>query len=299
MKLALITPIPYLEESLKVTSTHMVLAHMLGDDTYYNFYKNLKSKQPESFIICDNSANEGFMYKDMELIELAKDVNADEIIAPDKYHDGLVTLQETKKFLDTYYEKHLKDKFSIMAVPQGKTIDEYLTCFFEFVKDPRINTIGVGYRCLIPAVADDIFAMGNDDLAENLKIKNIESLFSNLEDNCFNYTLSRLYFLVNLVNYKKIKYYKKKIHLLGLYNPYELKLINNALTKSQFQIVRSCDSAAPWQAAQAGVVFNKEYGVLTKPKAYLNFDQVLDPTQFDMFKQNLDLFCAWGKSKYE
>ena len=295
MKLALISPIPYLNKSIETSNYHMILGHLLKDVTYSAFYQTLREKQKDAYVICDNSANEGFMLKGQELIDLAKHVKANEIIAPDKYHDAETTVKETMSFLDDHYDVQLAGKFNIMAVPQGDTMTDYFDCYGEFLDDDRINVIGIGYRNLIPAFIDAV-GMMTPAMWEQFGLPKevVDILFSRLEDNCFNYTMSRLYFLKNLVKFKTFAHRDKQIHLLGLYNPYELQLINMMFSPSELKRIRSCDTAAPWQAAQANVAFDKDFGVVTKPKAFVDFGQVLTDNQMVLFTHNMLLLKKWS-----
>lgn len=292
MEFALISPIDHLSISSTVCNYHMVLGHLLKNKTYSNFYKQLKINQPDSFIICDNSANEGYMLKGIELINMALSIHADELIAPDKYHDASTTMKETFEFLDSFYESHIENRFKVMAVPQGETPSEYINCFNTFLSDPRIDTIGIGYRNLLPAFIDSIFLI--TDYLSELNINNADVLLKKLEDNCFNYTLSRLYFLQTYVKSRVLARKKKQIHLLGLYNPIELKMMKQSLKRSLYNKIRSCDSAAPWQAAQAGIYFDKEYGVATKPKEYLDFEAKMSHQSLETFYYNLKLIEEWA-----
>lgn len=294
MKLAVITPIPHLEESYKYSNIYMVLGHLLKNPVYRDFYNNLRTNDPNSYVLCDNSANEGYMLKGQELLDLATSVKANEIIAPDKYHDAETTMNETFNFLNEFYEKDIAGNFNVMAVPQGNTIEEYLKCYEAFVSDKRINVLGIGYRNLIPALMQQIFDMTDEML---LAIPNIEELTMNLEDNCYNYTLSRLYFFQNYVKFKTLARNNKVIHLLGLYNPYELKLLNQCLKPSQLKHIRSCDSAAPWQAAQAGVSFNENYGTMTKVRKFLDFDMICDKWQKAAYEHNIKLLRKWANNE--
>lgn len=293
MKLAIITPIPHLSESEPCSNIFMVLGHLLKNPLYRDYYNNLRNINSDAYVLCDNSANEGFMLKGQELLNLAESVNANEIIAPDKYHDAKTTMDETFSFLNNFYDEGIAGKFNVMAVPQGNTIEEYLECYEAFVADKRINVIGVGYRNLIPALMQQIFDMTDEML---LSIPNIEQLTESLEDNCYNYTLSRLYFFLNYVKFKSLAYHKKSIHLLGLYNPYELKLLNQCLSKNQLKHIRSCDSAAPWQAAQVGVRFNEKYGTTIKPKMFLDFDMKSDGWQKAAYEHNIKLLRKWAEN---
>jgi hypothetical protein len=298
MKLALISPIPYLSKSIEVSNYHMVLGHLLKDEIYNRFYQDLKINQPDSYVICDNSANEGFMLKGQELIDLAKYIKADEIIAPDKYHDAETTVKETMSFLDDHWDKQLAGKFKIMAVPQGETMTDYFDCYGEFLDDDRIDVIGIGYRNLIPAFIDAV-GMITPAMWEQFGLPKeiVDVLFSKLEDNCFSYTMSRLYFLKNLVKFKTFAHRSKQIHLLGLYNPYELHLINTLFAPAELKRIRSCDTAAPWQAAQANVAFNKDFGVVTKPKAFVDFKQTLTDNQMVLFAHNMGLLKKWSRNE--
>jgi hypothetical protein len=85
--------------------------------------------------------------------------------------------------------------------------------------------------------------------------------------------------------------------LLGLYNPYELKIINDNLSPGKLKYIRSCDSAAPWQAAQCNITFNKDYGVVTKPKAFLDFDKKSINNEVEVLEKNLILIKKWSKHK--
>lgn len=294
MKLAIITPIPHLNESYFQSNFFMVLGHLLKNPIYKDFYNNLRKMNPDAYVLCDNSANEGFMLKGQELLNLAESVNANEIIAPDKYHDAKTTMDETFNFLNEFYDTGIAGKYSVMAVPHGNTIEEYLKCYEAFVSDKRINVIGIGYRNLVPALAEYIFKMSKEDLSH---IPNADILMESLEDNCYTYTLSRLYFLQKYVKFKSLAYNNKTIHLLGLYNPYELKLINTCLRGSQLKYIRSCDSAAPWQAGQVCVRFNENYGTITKPKKFLDFDMKCDNWQKDAYEHNMKLLKKWANNE--
>lgn len=296
MKLALISPIEHLNVSQEFSDIHMVLAHLLNHPKYRNFYKGLKNVQQDAFVICDNSANEGFMIKDKQILSLAEKINADEIVAPDKYHDADITIYETKKFLETYFDSDIKDKYTVMAVPQGNNIEEFMKCYNAFLEDDRINTLGLGYRNLVPAFSDEMFVLTDSDWID-LGIDEIEILQNRLEDNCFNYTLSRFFFLKSFVNFRSLKKHNKKIHLLGLYNPYELSIINKTLTRTQLQGIRSCDSASPWQAAQCGILFNSDFGVVAKPKQYLDFEHISEVGEINVLEKNLKIIKKWAKHK--
>jgi hypothetical protein len=295
MKLAIITPIPHLNDFPNDSNFVMVLGHLLKNRKYSKYYKDLKKEHPDTYILCDNSANEGYMIKGKELISLATKINANEIIAPDKYHDAEITKSETIKFLDEHYEKDLRDRFNVMAVPQGDTLIKYTDCYNTFINDPRINTIGIGYRTLIPALMKDIY-LTTPHYWEQMGVNEIRLLADSLEDNCFNYTMSRLFFIRHFVNFIELNNKSKQIHLLGLYNPIELKLINKAFSKRELTSIRSCDSAAPWQAAQANVIFNEHYGVSSKPKAYLDFEYKCDNWQRAAYEHNIKLLRKWAEN---
>lgn len=271
---------------------HMVLAWACTHEGYKSFYKNLSSENYRARIILDNGANEGKLVEGPDYVALAHKLSAYEIIAPDVYQDCDATIQKTMDFLNAYTQE-LKD-IKIMAVPQGRTPAEYLKCWKTFLEDKRISTLGLGYRNILNCVKGDMLKV-TDKQWENLLGYHYFDIKRDLPESDFLMTLSRLFFLTR-INIKEVLIkYEKEIHLLGLWNPVELVLINKAFAKEELDVIRSCDSASPVQAAQSYVKFNGYYGLKTKPQAMLDMFMTLGSEQRRIAERNLHMLRIWAQ----
>jgi len=287
--IAVIAPVYDLELSDELSHLYMVLSWLCKEDPQYkSHYTNIKRKQDDAYVILDNGMNEGKMSSDQEIISTAHDINANEIICPDVYLDSSGTVRKTKKFLNVYYNGYVKGKFSVMGVLQGRDKESFLNCYDEFLNDDRINFLGVGYRNLMEPFKEEIDNWKTD-------LIDMDYLKKNLSDDCYYYTLSRLYFLRNILDFKKLKDNNKSIHLLGIYNPFELSLYSKLFSDDELLHIRGCDSAAPCQAAQAGVAFDKTYGVKDKPQSMLAFEARMDGNVNRLAKHNIEIMKEWVK----
>lgn len=288
MDISIITTQHDVEMANELSHTYMVLQWLCREDPQYKgHWCNIKREFDDAYVILDNGANEGKLCSGMELINTAYDILADEIICPDVYKDANKTVEKTKEFLNEYYEKYLNNKINVMAVLQGNTEQSFMDCYNAFLDDNRIGIIGVGYRNLMEAFKPQIDKFDWD----SVNINN-HYLKDNLNEDCYYYTLSRLYFLKNKVNYKTIKEKGKHFHLLGLYNPAELGFYKRVL-QDNMSFIRGNDSACLSQAAQAKVRFNKSFGVYNKPKTLLNFDKRLSSSEKIIFNENLNILREW------
>ena len=295
MDLAVISPVHDLDLSDELSHLYLILSWLCKEDPQYkNHWKTIKNQYKDSYIILDNGANEGKLSEDLDLLKLALDINVDEIVLPDEYLNTKQTINKTKSFLSNYYSKHISGMFNTMAVLQGEEIHDFLSCYKTFLTDSRINILGVGYRNLVEPFKNDIHNIGDNEW-RLLGVDNIEYLSEMVSEETFYYTLSRVYFLRRIINFDDLKKYKKKIHLLGIWNPIELSLYNKMFTEEELSFIRGCDSAAPCQAAQAGVEFNPKYGVKDKPKAYLDFEKQMTPEKKQLAKKNIDVIREWVK----
>ena len=138
MKAATILPTHYLP-LIEDTDYHMCLAHLIGkDEKYTEFYKQI-GKDSSKYLIMDNGVVEGDQRPITEIVKKAIYVNANEIILPDVMLDKDATLEKSYDAL-----QYIKDNFplKIMAVPQGKTIDEWLDCAITMI-DWDIDCLGI------------------------------------------------------------------------------------------------------------------------------------------------------------
>lgn len=149
IKICVITPVSHLNIYGAMGEMDMALSHLIlengGDNPYTRYYK----MQSESgrFITQDNSAFEleeqGKGLNPDLVLDAAELIKPSEVIATDVLFDGEATIQSTRAFIDRIKERDLLGKYQIMAVPQGKSIDEWFACFETLLSMPEVDTIGL------------------------------------------------------------------------------------------------------------------------------------------------------------
>jgi hypothetical protein len=140
MKVATISPVPYLNEFATLSDTHMVLAHIyLLNDTYRKFY--LDRKEKGDTIILDNGAFElGESLPLKKLTPILKELNPQHFILPDKRFDATKTLNLVEKAI----EKVSKiSSANLIGVPQGSDLTEIMFCYNTMMKMPAISGFGI------------------------------------------------------------------------------------------------------------------------------------------------------------
>lgn len=117
----------------------MALAHLVKkDEAYKQWLQNY-----EGYLILDNSVIETKKAVSIEeLVDFANEIYADEIILPDVFGNAESTITLVKKAL-AYVGVNYPGRFSIMAVLQGKTIDELKRCLDFYLTQPLIDVIGI------------------------------------------------------------------------------------------------------------------------------------------------------------
>jgi len=119
---------------------HLLLAHQVLNDYRYTSYF-LEKKLRGDYLILDNSAFEfGEAIADTRLVEAIKLCNPNEVILPDRLYDSATTINRSLEFLEKY--KHLNIRF--MAVAQGNTLNEWVSCYEKFAYCADIYSIGLG-----------------------------------------------------------------------------------------------------------------------------------------------------------
>jgi len=214
MKAATILPTHYLP-MVKDDNYHMCLAHLINrDDVYTEFYKDIGRQPGNKYLIMDNGVIEGDPRPIEEIIKKALYVRADEIILPDVFLDKDATLVKSYEALGYV---HNNFPLKVMAVPQGKTLDEWLECAIVML-DWDIDCIG------IPKVLTKI--AGRDGRLEALK--------------CLGNKLRGL-----------------DIHLLGCWNsPIEITLIERCVKNGEIRPVRGVDSVIAYVYAREGLLLS-------------------------------------------
>lgn len=124
MKTATIVPTHFLD-MIKDRPYQMALAHLVSTDAEYTkAYLNMS--QEGAYVIMDNGVIEGDQQPIEEIIRRARCIKASEIILPDVFLDCEATLESTRRALDIARE--LVPDLKLMAVPQGKNLEEWLEC---------------------------------------------------------------------------------------------------------------------------------------------------------------------------
>jgi hypothetical protein len=126
MKIAIITPIPDLDRyATEGSGIHLVLAHLLGDPAYYEFYKERRAAG--DYLILDNGAHEHARPLKMpELLARAERLGAHEVVLPDVQTDSVATLHELMDALYYLRFEHGRVLPKFMLVPQGSSFKTWL-----------------------------------------------------------------------------------------------------------------------------------------------------------------------------
>lgn len=114
----------------------ILLHKILDNKRYQRYYLHTKSTK---YRILDNGAFElGKSLDNKKLLEWAKKLNVDEVVAPDVYKNKNKTLDLLQQFI-----KICPVNLKIMAVPQGKNEKELMECLSTMLNNPRVDVIGL------------------------------------------------------------------------------------------------------------------------------------------------------------
>ena len=124
-----IPPINYLESMLD-WPTHMVIApHLKNSETYNQFYVD----NPHLYTLLDNGLWEGNVVSNDQLLTMANNIHANEIIAPD-HESGVITITRTRKFIEYITELGQRHDFVIHGVVHGKKFHKILQCLNKLIE---------------------------------------------------------------------------------------------------------------------------------------------------------------------
>lgn len=120
----------------------MGLTHLVKK---YPEYKELAKKRSENcFLMLDNSIVElGESVTLQDILEAANEVHADEIILRDAFPKALGTRQRIAEDIQYLKEHNLTNKYSIMGVCHGESLEEFKETFNFIDSIPEISTIGI------------------------------------------------------------------------------------------------------------------------------------------------------------
>ncbi len=136
-----IVPTAYLETMSEAPrSVYLALAHqVLGDPVYRDFFR-----QQKAYVVLDNSAFElGAALSSKDILQAMTRIQPQEIVLPDVLYEATETVQRVQDFLKAYVPL-LPTGIRYMAVPHGKTMQEYVECYKKLAAMPHVHTLGIG-----------------------------------------------------------------------------------------------------------------------------------------------------------
>jgi len=224
MKVATILPTPLLGQE-PATDYNMCLFHMVRDnEEYAKYFRTLRDQG--KFVIMDNGAAEGVNPSPAELAAVYKKVQPSEIVLPDIVYDKEETLRRTKEAYIQFCDEFMHQRYQFMAVPQGETFHEWLSCMTEMMQQRHITTIGVS-KFVTPKYQEE---MGK---GTNVRLECVDAIITEA---------ARLGVAM-------------QIHLLGCWdNPAEVGEIDRAFGDR----VRGTDSAIAYVYTRAGKIYTPD-----------------------------------------
>jgi len=108
-------------------------------EALFQFYK-AKSLLGTNLILDNGVFEYREAYDTDKYIEMAKELRADIIVAPDEWKDANKTVNMTLEFINSLSDNDLR-KFEVMAVPHGKTLEEYMWCYGKISRE--VGLIGL------------------------------------------------------------------------------------------------------------------------------------------------------------
>ena len=220
-----------LSDNLSLNDYDFVLFHLYeSDETYRNYYKDMRAIHPERLMIFDNSAYEYFVQgKQLDMdkfVAAILDLKPDYYILPDVLQDKNATLRGVYKFIDGYiddvrYRDSLLKISYPMVVAQGKTSDDLVECIQRYKR--MFTSVALCLPFHIPFYLDGPY--DTDIEAEFMDVYGVEN-----ED--IRYAMGRVQWIRNHQtllevgqndNSGQIRY----VHLLGSHCPLEKMFYND------------------------------------------------------------------------
>jgi hypothetical protein len=234
IKTAAEIPFAYLQKHADLYDYEFCLAHMM-DQTEYSEHFN---QQYEQFYLSQNAKGR-MTILDNGVFELHHPVSIEcllrvyskfpkkenvYIVSPDVMNDAKATLTNVTEFL-----KQMPPSIKIMAVAQGQTLEDWISCYRLLTSEPRVKIIGTTY---------DIAFFPS--LSANVKLS-------------FSKTRMQMWGRLRLFEYLRSKgILQTNIwhHLLGCSDPVELNV------QKGIPCIMSVDTSFPYAQAYAGKVIS-------------------------------------------
>lgn len=259
IKYGYIAPIAYQHLIPEHADFHLILAHLLNNKEYVDFYKQ-KIERGDT-VILDNSA---FEFKRAlsaeEIFKFIDDsgIQPTYIVAPDyPFKEWEITWESTLDFIDRVRDSGYK----VMAVPQSLKgdADGWIECYRRMLTHPEIEVIGMSILSIPNAFCE---MTGTNDIA-------------------FNRVFATQYLLENGVVQPGWKWH----HYLGLGNgPRELTL------QRRLGLIDSNDSSSAFWHGHLGIRFDKSIWGLENGKSPLEvrFEIQADEDSIKDIKFNIE-----------
>ena len=254
MKFYVIPPNNHLELMENGDRYFCLCHHFRNDETYRNFFLNIRKNNPNAFITLDNAAAEHSLVSEDELIDAVELLKPNEVIPPDVLFDKAATIKNFKSFITKMEDRNLFTHTTLLACPQGKTKFEWLECYTYMAACPYVTCIGLSKiavpKCWNNATEDTLIAVSRNQCVEELQQKNMLS---------------------------------KPLHLLGMGEPDEFSFYLDKKIRG----IRSSDSCYSILAAMNGLNFKSGDRVRIKTTNEY-FHAGLTKEQQNLAKINID-----------
>jgi len=168
------------------------------------------------YLILDNGAFEESRPVDTEtLLDLAEELEADEVVAPDWLSDGDRTTQETLRFIEKLKKRGKLRDCKVQVCIQGRSVPLWLDCYNQLASRDDVDVIGLTYWKVPDDLGEVLSYFGKMDRMEQGRLFLIHKLIGER-------------FMVN-----------KPHHLLGLCSVLGLEWYRN------YANIRSLDTSLP------------------------------------------------------
>lgn len=267
MKAAVIPPIPELN-NFESGDLHFLLAHLLSNTKYYNYYADLNS-----YLILDNAAyEEGSSIDIARLLQLAVEMDVNDVALPDVIYDPATTIIATNEALSylTGPGADLMHSLAprLMLIPQGTKMDNW-----KYMWEACFHALLTAYKRFasrFPNLFTQPPIVGipvNFVRAANGSPALLDCIYDGAEEGDYD------------------------IHFFGWWG--DLDDLNT--TAQKYPLVRSIDSAKPFTFAIHGIELGGNTSRVRRPKNYFTLE--LTGAQRELAIKNTVLFKAAARGE--
>ena len=239
MKVSHELPLSLMQYGYEWNDYDYLLPHLTDQYLQYRIYFQ-KAKNDGRFIIMDNGLFEGVKHTTEDLYDKITLFRPDIFIVPDEWNDSAATLRNAKEWMNNF-KSDLPEETSLMAVCQGKTMNELISTYQTL--------LDMGYK----HIAFNHSSIAYQDRYEVIGSRKplLASMYGRIE-------LIRQLVASDTVN--KNVYH----HLLGCSLPQEF------MCYKDFPWIQSCDTSNPILVGAEGERYD-DGGINWKPKEKLEY----------------------------